>query len=823
MTDPAAASHLHNPSILRRLFPTLLFAGLTFLMFWDVLFSTQVVVGHKNTDLMLQFLPWREFGFGQLRKGNLALWNPYIFGGAPYFAGFQSALLYPPNWLHLILPLTVAINWIVALHVFLAGSLMHAWCRYRGLSSGAGMLAGVMYMFSGPYFLHIYAGHLPHLCLMPWAPLLFCSIDGAIDSRSMKWPLVGIFAMLMILLAGHPQYVYYTGIVASIYVLFNLLGILKPPEVVHFIAAQLGLRDADESRDQQVTIDARLAGGALLRCALIVVGGAALAAVQLFSGFDAASESVRSGGTSYEFAASFSLPPENLMTFLAPGILGQVRLSDQSQEPQVYFGCCYLWETCVFVSITGLVLAVYGIIAGDVRARRYSVAMVLISLALALGRYTLLHRYLVDYLPKFGEFRGAAKFSYLTVIFLSMLAGCGYDALRRQRRAPRALLFGVGALLVALLFLGFAVRGSADAGKAGAWGNLVRSIIERGVETQEIFFDPQRLADPQFIKDSGLVASRALLLAALSTAGLLIVLALIRRQPAVICGLIFLATVELFIFARPTRSTMPAKVPFETAWRDAVNAAPKHQRVVVVDPRYQNYGMSLGFDCVWGYDPGVLKRYAEVLTKSQGQNPNTATQYLNISRADKNIFAMIRAGLVLNLDPKNPVIAIPNPMPVAALVSNCIVKPDRDAIFSLLQSTVFDPRYSVLLESEPSIRPTSSPDPGTVRLVEQTSDTLELEANVSSPCILVITNSYSAGWHATPLEPGPQSQYQVMPANWALQAIPLAAGKHHLKLEYLPAAFRIGAWVSAVSLLLYLLAVLLPLVRRRFARTDTTG
>src|SRR6266705_6523320 len=89
-------------------------------MFGDLLFTGGTrVLGHPGSDLSLQYFAWREFGFGELAKGNLALWNPHIFSGAPYFGGMQGALLYPPNWLFLILPLPVAINWTVALHVFL--------------------------------------------------------------------------------------------------------------------------------------------------------------------------------------------------------------------------------------------------------------------------------------------------------------------------------------------------------------------------------------------------------------------------------------------------------------------------------------------------------------------------------------------------------------------------------------------------------------------------------------------------------------------------------------------------------------------------------
>src|SRR5207237_9562940 len=111
-----------------------LLLSLTVAMFGDVLFAGSTrVVGHPITDLYLQFLPWRDFGFRELAKGNLALWNPYIFGGAPYFGAMQAALLYPPNWLFLVLPLAPAVNWTTALHVFAIAAFTFSWMRVRPL------------------------------------------------------------------------------------------------------------------------------------------------------------------------------------------------------------------------------------------------------------------------------------------------------------------------------------------------------------------------------------------------------------------------------------------------------------------------------------------------------------------------------------------------------------------------------------------------------------------------------------------------------------------------------------------------------------------
>jgi len=105
----------------------------TLLVLGDVLLVAEPeVLSHGSADLALQYVHWRDFGFGELARGNLALWNPHVYLGAPYFGGLQSALLYPPNWIYLVLPLPHAINWGIASHVFLLGFLTFAWVRRRG-------------------------------------------------------------------------------------------------------------------------------------------------------------------------------------------------------------------------------------------------------------------------------------------------------------------------------------------------------------------------------------------------------------------------------------------------------------------------------------------------------------------------------------------------------------------------------------------------------------------------------------------------------------------------------------------------------------------
>ena len=324
------------------------------------------VVSEAHCDICLQYAPWRDFGFSQLRHGNFALWNPHIYSGAPFFGGVQSGLLYPLNFPYLFLPLARAINMGVALHVFLGGLFMYLWASRRGLRFLACLFCGVLWMFCGQHYYHIMAGHLTGLISTAWIPLLFLALDGMFEDetpldsalrtpqlRKFKWILLGSLTIAMMALGGDPQYLFHVGVAAAIYSGLCLVRAANRMRILTGLAAM---------------------------CAV----GAAIAAVQLLSGMETTAESLRGGhGVTYDFARVFWLPPENFLTFLAPGFFG----------PEVwngvfrYWGRCFLWEMCLFIGVTGLLLAIYGAIAGERAKRRFSLAMVLALLVLALGAW----------------------------------------------------------------------------------------------------------------------------------------------------------------------------------------------------------------------------------------------------------------------------------------------------------------------------------------------------------------------------------------------------------------------------------------------------
>src|SRR5436190_1857942 len=401
-----AASHRSTIAALALLF------AFALAIFADLLFGGGArVLGHSASDLFLQYFAWRDFGFRELAKGNLALWNPHIFSGAPYLGGMQGAQLYPPNWIFLILPLPVAINWSIALHVFAIGAFMFLWMKQRGLTASASFLAGILVMFSGAFFSHIFAGHLPQLCAMSWAPLIFCSIDALLRTRQVTWLLVGVFSVAMQILAGFPQYLFYTAIVAALYTTLRLLSDWNWRVALAFVG--------------------------------IYLGGALLASVQLLPAIQTTHETTRGLRLPFNFASMVAFPPENFVTLLAPNVFG---------EMAKYWGRWYLWETSLFIGVSGLALAVYAAIKCDLRIKLPALVIILVSLLLALGVYTPLFRFLYVWVPGFDRFRSVSKFIFPASLYIILLAATGFDQLLRGKTAGKAFvaaLFGVIPLAVA--------------------------------------------------------------------------------------------------------------------------------------------------------------------------------------------------------------------------------------------------------------------------------------------------------------------------------------------------------------------------------------
>ena len=754
------------------------FAALTLIVFSDVLFTSgDVVLSTPGADLAHQYVAWRDFGFSELRQGNFALWNPYIYCGTPYFGGSQSGLLYPPNYAYLLLPLAKAINFGIALHIFLAGFFMYLWASRRRLHFVACLLCGALWMFCGEHYLHIAAGHLCRLIATAWIPIIFLAIDGLFEDRSPRWVLLGIFAISMMIFGGDPQYVFYTAIAAAIYCALCLMH---------------------AERRMQIA----------LRLALMAAGAAAVTAVQLWTAIEATEGSVRgSSGVPYVFARMFSFPPLNFLTLLAPGFFGDV-------THLRYWGLGYIWEMCLFLSVAGLLLAIYG--AGAERERRrFSISMALILLLLALGSHTPLFRLLYDCVPGFNRFRGMSKFAVQASAFIALLSGIGLDRLIRSEKVDRRLAVAPILLGAALLTAATWIGAPADSnGPSPGWQQMMRGVAA----AQEIRVPPGLYDDAAFARQAQEHAAHSLLLAALPCAIAAAGILYLRSTRRLAFVLAIVAAAEMLLFALSIRPTFHLAESQAPELKTFLETHPGDYRTLILGN--PDVAMSLHAYGVWGYGPLLPGRYAEFIYASQGRNADTATSYLPDPFAYVPVYKMLRCRYVIerSSEPAPTPEEFPGAMPHVTLISRYRLVTGRDRIFDAMSSRSFDPAQEVILESRPDPEPAPPGESGQAKVTASSTDSLVIEADLAQPAILLVTDNYDTAWRARGLPGSSQSRYEVMPADYTLRAIPLSAGHHAILMEYAPKGFRIGRWISIAAAAGYMVALVLAMRRARIGR-----
>ena len=676
---------------------------LTLGMFGDVLFTSRpIMLSAEQNDLATHFIYWRAFTADQLRHGHLPLWNPHVFCGMPFLGWAQSGVLYPLNLLDLLLPLPLSINLGIALHVFLAGLFTYVWALRRGLHPLAGVTSAALFMFSSAYFLHVYAGHPPLLYAMAWLPLVFASLDGWIQTRKCGWMLLGMAAIAMQILATDPQGCFYTAVAAAL-----------------FLALEL--------------INGRQRSKALWGFFGMYAGAAALGAVQLLTSFQAASESVRAGGISYEFASMLSFAPENFLTLLAPGFFGNMTVMP-------YWGRWYLWEMCLFIGVTGLVLAVYGAVRGNREPRCSLVPLVLILLVLAMGSNTPLFRLLYRWLPGFDHFRSNSKFIVEASLFLVMLAGTGFDRLLLNQHANKPWALG---LLVTAVIVGGAALELRSAALAPKSTNWWARAMYRVYNTQETYPPETDYTDASSVKQAGMFASGSLLIAAAEFLVLSVLMFWTGTSRKAIYAIGLMAIVEVFVFARSSRATFDLSSTQSPKLKAFLDKRPGDYRILY--QRIPNIAMWLDKEDVWGYAPLALKRYAEFMAFTQGQPPDGATQYLELSQFHP-LHAMLRWRYAFISDKDGDhILTAKSFMPHLQLIQEYHVVHGRDAIFQAMTSPTFDPQQQVILETDPTPAPMPFAERGTASVVDSSAGQLTVEADLPHPAILLITDAYSNG------------------------------------------------------------------------------
>lgn len=736
------------------------------------LFFTDNILGSPFTDIKGE-----AYGkiFNYRETFSFPLWNPFVWGGTPNIGSPSAAFFYPFHWISTFLPINYAVNWNIALHLFLSEIFTYYLLRNYGANRPASMAAGIIYAFSAPQIMHIYAGHLIAITSMPWTPLMLLSLDKVLRIGDLRYGVLLSIVIALQLLAGYPQYQFYSLIAISFYWLFMMINLF--------------LRGNGWGE----------IGKKSLFFVLFIFLGMVVSAIQIFPTSEFISYSTREN-LSYDFVSIFSFPPENLITLLTPTFFG-----DMLNVP--YWGKNNMWEMTAYVGILPLLLTLIALFYSGRRVVWFFAGLTIVSIILSMGKYTPLLKFLYHYIPGFNLFRGNSKFIFLTALSLSVLSGFGLDALMKghdnKRRTGLSILAPGLLLLTGLFVVYFALD--------GAW---FREAINKAASSPDMYSDPrpfmqkgfEYLAMMNFRK--GLIWTSGLLISGV-TLLLLYSYGKIKKNVALF-AVFALIVFDLFTFGTRYMITFDLK---DTYLDQEVITFLKRDREpfrVIAPNMDANIGMSSGIETLNGYGNMMIKRYSEFINVAQGNPPDTSILYVNINSINKLTdllnakYIVLESSQTLNNPAFIPVFDNSryriykdvNALPRAFVVHAVKVLEGRDNIFRELVNAEFSP-LSVTITEEKIAGPLNrtdhrSPFP---RFVEYSANRVIVEADITEPGLLVLGDVYCPGWKA--YVDGKEAK--IYKANYVMRGVALPGGRHKVEFRYEPLSFKIGAMISITT------------------------
>lgn len=779
--------------------PLLLFFLLPILFLNRGLFSSNEVIAASYTDLRSIFFFTRFYGFSSLKEGILPLWNPYVFGGMPFIATHHPAIFYPLNLIFLLFPINHAINWSISLHLTLSGIFTYYLLRYFSVRRIGATIAGIVFTFSAPQIMHIYAGHLNALSAMVWTPLMFLFLGRLIKGNGYKYGVFLSIAIALQLLAGHPQYLFYSLIALIFYFLFSLPWLHSKGSGWD----KIGLKT--------------LAFVALIILALL------LSAVQILPTVEIAGYSTRANPT-YKWVSTFSFPPESLVTFLIPDFFGNIL-----KVP--YWGKNYLWEMTGYLGILPLLLVVIAIFWVRKRTVWFFLFLAVLSLVLAMGKYTPLLKLLYTYIPGFNLFRGNSKWIFLNAFSIAVISGFGADAVVKGIDGLKKKWFTIGVIALTL----FIMAALALMLKVfdHAW---FKQAIKTAAYSGDFYSNPKPFMQAGFEVAAAAIfrncALRTMVLLLLGATVLLLYTHKRIRRSIFIPS--FLAVIILDFFSFGTRYM----VTFDSRnlyWDSEVLNFLKQDREpfrVIAPEMDVNSGMVARIETLNGHDAIMLKRYSEFINLSQGKPLDQQIPWVNITKVNKltdslNVrYLLLPSSIDLDIpsfklvfdNSRHSIYQNLNALPRAFVVHNPKVVRGRDDIFKEMISPEFNPTGYAIIEEEIDERylPTSKSDlkSEAVQFIHYSPNKVVLKTDLHRDGLLILGDVYYPGWKAYV----DNEETKIYRANYIMRAIALPKGRHRVEFRYQPFSFKMGAAVSLATLVLVIGFLLWG--RRKYTRLN---
>jgi hypothetical protein len=414
-------------------------AAIFFLLTTFLFFSSQLTGNSFFWEDFLRYVyPVQSFAASQGSSG-IPFWNPYSFGGMPFFADLQVGFFYPLNRLlslfvdsNGVLPV-YALQFVIILHFFIAQLTAFFLARSFKISSIGSVISAVSFAFSLLMVCHVF--HPMMLELLAWFPLVILFFWKGLEQGKWLYALIAGLVYGVSLLAGHPQIALYESMfLAILFIVFFIYKVAKKE------------------------LKAAAAVKSICLAILPVAIAMGIFAVQLLPSNEMAALSQREE-ISYEKSTETSLQFKQILVSVVPKLFGTEEGKNDKSSFYLKFRdklqSFYYWETAFYFGVITLMLGFAGLLSSYRSAKGAALIIAaIIGFLLALGDNGFLYSIFFN-LPMFGSFRNPARLMLFVVIAFSLFAGMGFDALRKNVLSGRKqkVLIALSSVVFLIAFL----------------------------------------------------------------------------------------------------------------------------------------------------------------------------------------------------------------------------------------------------------------------------------------------------------------------------------------------------------------------------------